>query len=270
MKNRFPRLFCLLCLCVPLLLPAQEIPGEKQGLETLRKLGLTQPLLSEASDLLAVRDWAGAGRLFDRCLETLPENPGACFGKAYIANQAGDIAAGLAWMEKAEAASLFLEKVWENQKTELLKSSQEEKDRLLELALGLQVRGETFSVCKSHEYARESAKATQKAMNISFSGDFAAAPFAVPAEYLSLHGNLLFKLKHFPEAEAKYLAALAIAPAHERCLNNLINIYFITGRIAPAREWLGKADRLKVRINPGLARAVRQAAPAETPKKNRQ
>src|SRR5512137_2037897 len=107
MKNRFPGVFCLLCVCVPLLLPTQEIPGEKLGLETLRKLDLTRPLLGEASDLLAIRDWAGAGRLFDRCLEALPENPGACFGKAYIADQAGDFPTGLAWMEKAEAASLF-------------------------------------------------------------------------------------------------------------------------------------------------------------------
>ena len=270
MKNRFLGLFCLSCLCLALLLPGQEIPGEKQGLETLRKLGLTQPLLSEAFDLLAVRDWAGAGRLFDRCLETLPENPGACFGKAYIANEGGDIAAGLAWMEKAAAASRCLEMVWENQKTELLKSSQEEKDRLLELALGLQVRGETASVCKSHEYARESSRAAQKAKSISGGGDFASAPFAVPAEYLSLHGILLCKLKRYEEAEAKYLAALAIEPDHARCLNNLINIYFVTGRIGPARDWLEKAVRLKVAIHPGLARAVSQAAPAETPKNGRQ
>ena len=79
----------------------------------------------------------------------------------------------------------------------------------------------------------------------------------------SLHGNLFFKLKRFAEAEAKYLAALAIEPGHERCLNNLINIYFVTGKIGQARGWLEKADQQKVKVNPGLEKAVRQAKPGE-------
>jgi tetratricopeptide (TPR) repeat protein len=263
MKNRLRGLLCLLCLWSPLLPASREIPGDKQGLELLRQLSVAQPMLAEAFDLLAIRDLDGAGRLFDRCLEALAENPGACFGKACIADRRGDLAGALAWMERAEAASLFLDRLWASQKATLLKASQEEKDRLLELSLGLQVKGENSSVCRSHEYARESAKAAQKAKDISFQGDFDRSPFAVPAEYFSLHGNLLFKLKRYGEAEAKYLAALALEPGHPRCLNNLINVYFISGRIGPARDWLEKAGRLKVRVNSELARAVRRAA--ETP-----
>lgn len=266
MKNR---LCCFLCLlCFPLLSTGREIPGEKQGLELLRQLSLAQPMLAEAFDLLAIRDLAGAGRLFDRCLEALAENPGACFGKACIADRQGDLAGALAWMERAEAESLFLDRLWAGQKTALLKASQEEKDRLQELSLDLQVKGEISSVCRSHEYSRESAKAAQKAKDISFQGNFDHSPFAMPAEYVSLHGNLLFKLKRYGEAEAKYLAALALEPGHERCLNNLINLYFISGRIGPARDWLDKAGRLKVKVNSELARAVRRAA--ETPGPGRQ
>jgi hypothetical protein len=50
-----------------------------------------------------------------------------------------------------------------------------------------------------------------------------------------------------------------VEPAHERCLNNLVNIYFITRRLAEAREWLDKAARLKVKVNPNLEKAVREA-----------
>jgi len=257
MKNRG---LCLwLCGLVSLLLAGQNAPGDKQGLEVLRRLRLTQPTLNEALDLLAARDWEGAGRQFGRCLEALPQSPGACFGMAYIANETGDIARGLAWMEKAEQASIYLKQVWENQKTGLFKLSQEEKDRLQELSLGLQYRAENSSVCRSHEYIFESNKAAQKAKDISAKGNSDDSPFAIPAEYLSLHGNLLFKLKRYEEAEAKYLAALAISPGHERCLNNLINLYFISRRIEQARDWLEKATRLKVKINPRLAEAVRQA-----------
>jgi tetratricopeptide (TPR) repeat protein len=265
-NKRISGFCCLLCLLVPVLVAGQDIPGDNQGLEVLRKLRLTQPQLNEAFDLLAVRDWDGAGRQFNRCLDALPENPNACFGMAYIANETGDITKALLWMEKAEQASLYLNQVWENQKTGLFKLSQEEKDRLLELSLGLQYKGEHTSVCRSQEYFRESDKAAQKAQDISAKGSTDDSPFAVPAEYFSLHGNLLFKMKRFEEAEAKYLEALALAPGHERCLNNLINIYFISGKIEQARSWLEKALQRKVRINPGLVQAVRQAKLEDKPR----
>lgn len=65
-----------------------------------------------------------------------------------------------------------------------------------------------------------------------------------------------------------WAAALALEPGHERCLNNLINVYFISGRIGSARDWLEKADRLKVRVNFELARAVRRAAETPGPGRN--
>ena len=63
------------------------------------------------------------------------------------------------------------------------------------------------------------------------------------------------------------MEALAIDPGHERCLNNLINIYFISGRIEQARNWLEKANQQKVKINAGLEKALRQAP---TPEKSRE
>lgn len=263
MKNRIPRFFYFICLCIPILLAGQDNPNDKQGLEVLRKLRLTQPLLNKASDLLAARDWEGAAQQFNRCLETLPESPDACFGMAYICNQTGDITKALTWIEQAEKASLYLQQIWENQETSLFKSSQEERIRLLQLAEDLLNNGMSVYSCKSNKLSAESSQVTQKARAITAKSDTDDSPFAIPAEFYSLHGNLLFKLKRMQEAEAQYLKALAVAPSHERCLNNLINIYFVTGKIGQARSWLEKADQQKVKVNPGLEKAVRQAKPGE-------
>lgn len=265
MKKRIPGFFYLICLCVPILLAGQDNPGDKQGLELLRKLRLTQPLLNKASDLLTAKDWEGAARQFNHCLEVQPENPDACFGMAYICNQTGDIPRALTWIEQAEKGSLCLQKVWEDQKTSLFKSSQEERMRLFKLAEDLLNNGMYVYSCKSNKLYVESTQVSQKARAITADANADDSPFAIPAEFYSLHGNLLFKLKRLPEAEEQYLQALAIAPNHERCLNNLINIYFVTGKIGQARGWLEKADQLKVKINPGLAQAVRQAKPDEKP-----
>lgn len=263
MKNRTPGGFYLVCLFVPILLAGQNNSSSEQGLEILHKLRLTQPLLNKASDLLTAKDWEGAAQQFNRCLEAFPESPDACFGMAYICNQTGDITKALTWIEKAEKASLYLKQVWENQKTNLFKLSQEEQIRLLQLAEDLQNNGMSVYSCKSNKLASESSQATQKARAITANANIDSSPFAIPAEFFSLHGNLLFKLKRFEEAEAQYLQALAIAPNHERCLNNLINIYFISHKIEQARSWLEKAIQQKVKINPGLIQAVRQAKLAE-------
>ena len=263
MKKRIPRFFYLVCLFFPVLLAGQNNASDKQGLEVLRKLHLTQPLLNKASDLLAAKDWEGAARQFNRCLQALPESPDACFGMAYICNQTGDIPKALTWIEQAEKASLYLQLVWENQKTSMFKLSQEEQVRLLQLAEDLQNNGMSVYSCKSNQLASASSQATQKAMAITAKANTDDSPFAIPAEFYSLHGNLLFKLKRLEEAEAQYLKALAIAPSHERCLNNLINIYFVSHKIEQAQSWLEKAMQQKVKINPELAQAVRNAKPAE-------
>ncbi len=265
MKNRIPRFFYLLCLFVPILLAGQESPDDNHGLEVLRKFRLAQPLLNKASDLLTAKDWEGAAKQFNRCLEVLPECPDACFGMAYICNQSGDVTKALAWMEKAEKSSLYLQQVWENQKTSLFKLSQEERMSLLKLADDLLNNGMYVYSCKSNKLYAESSQVTQKARAITADSKANDSPFAIPAEFFSLHGNLFFKLKRLNEAEEQYLKALAIAPGHERCLNNLINIYFVTGRIEQARSWLENADQQKVKINTGLAQAVRRAAPDEKP-----
>jgi Flp pilus assembly protein TadD len=263
MKQRIPRFFYLLCLLVPVLLAGQNDSSNRKDLEILRKLHLTQPLLNKASDLLAAKDWEGAAQQFNRCLEALPESPDACFGMAYICNQTGDISKALTWIEQAEKASRYLQQVWENQKMSLFKLSQQEQIRLLQLAEDLQNNGMSVYSCKSNQLTSASSQATQKARAITANGKIDNSPFAIPAEFFSLHGNLLFKLKRFEEAEAQYLQALAISPKHERCLNNLINIYFISHKIEQAKSWLKKAIQQKVKINPGLAKAVRNATLAE-------
>ena len=155
---------------------------------------------------LTAKDWDGAVQQFKRCLEVQPECPDACFGLAYVCNQTGDIPGALKWIEQAENGSLTLQKAWENQKTSLFKSSQEERMRLFKLAEDLLNNGMYTYSCKSQKLLTESTQATQKARAITADADAGDSPFAIPAEYHSLHGNLLFKLKRLPEAECAIFA----------------------------------------------------------------
>jgi Tfp pilus assembly protein PilF len=259
-RNCRLHILCLACLLIPAGLGAQDSSSVDKDMVTLRKYHSVLALANKGLELVAARNWEAAARQFDRCLEILPDHPNACYGKAVISNQAGDVPQALNWIEKAENGCVSLQLVWAKQKTNWLTISKDDAKRLHELAAQT-MGGNTETVgCTSQDRAYESKKTgrpSEDALQDAKGSD--ASPFAVPAEFLALHGNLLFKEKRFPEAEAKYLEALAVEPAHERCLNNLVNIYFITRRLAEAREWLDKAARLKVKVNPNLEKAVREA-----------
>lgn len=247
---------CWTCLVIPVLLPGQKGTSLEGDMDMLRKLHSTQSEGKKGLDLLQARDWEGAAGHFNKCLRILPLHPNACFGMATIANQMGDVAQSLSWIERAETGCLALQQVWENQRPNWLSMSKDDEKRMRELA-AQHIGGSTSSLaCVSVDRAYESKKTGRTTTSVIQGG---ASPFEIPAEFHSLHGNLLFKLRRLDEAEAQYLEALAREPAHERCLNNLINLYFVTRRLDKAREWLERAGQQKVRINPRLEQAIREA-----------
>ena len=254
-KSRL-HIFCLLCLLIPAGLAAQDSTSVDKDMDALRKYHSVLAVANKGLELVAAKEWDAAAKQFGRCLEILPDHPNACYGRAVISNQAGDVPQALDWIEKAEKGCLSLQRVWERQRTNWLSMSKDDEKRLRELATQ-NIGGNVNSLaCTTVDRAYETKK-TGRATNDVIADE--ASPFAVPAEFLALHGNLLFKSKRLPEAEARYLEALAVEPAHERCLNNLVNIYFTTRRFALAREWLDKAARFKVKVNPNLEKAVREA-----------
>ncbi len=244
------------CFLLALALTAQKNTSLEQDIEMLRKYHSVLPAANSGLELAAAGNWEQAGKELDRCLAILPGHPNAAYGKAVVANQAGEIAAALAWIERAENGCLAMQQVWKNQKTNWLSMSREDEKRMRELA-AQSIGGSTSSLaCVSVDRAYESKKTGRATADVIGDG---ASPFEIPAEFHALHGNLLFKLRRLDEAEAQYLLALAIEPAHERCLNNLINVYFVTRRLDKAREWLERAGKLKARINPRLEQAIREA-----------
>lgn len=74
----------------------------------------------------------------------------------------------------------------------------------------------------------------------------------VPAEFLYIHGNILFKLKRFPEARDRYLDAIHTNPRHEKTYNNLAALYFMGKNYKAVLDVLELADKNGVKINTQL------------------
>lgn len=257
-NKRLIHLIFWACIILPLRMPGQKSVRFEEDMDVLRNFQLTLPVANMGLELVAAGEWDDAEKKFDECLKILPDHPYACYGKAVSRNRQKDLSGALDWIERAERGCLSLQRVWVNQKTNVINMSREEKQRLNALASqGIDYR-QNSSFCDNKQLLvkNSTARATKDAFSGMKSG---SSPFEIPAEFFSMHGNILFKLRRLEEAAEQYLKALDVNPAHERCFNNLLNIYYITRRLDRAREWLKKASRRNVKVNHKLEQAIRLA-----------
>ena len=78
----------------------------------------------------------------------------------------------------------------------------------------------------------------------------------IPAEFHFIHGNILFKLKRYGEAQTFYQATVKTNPRHANACNNLISILFASGDHAGALKCLEQAEANGVAVNEKLKKAI--------------
>jgi tetratricopeptide (TPR) repeat protein len=199
------------------------------------------------------------------CLDRLPEHHEAHFLLSQILYKRGEFGPALEHIQAAEDGSLRLSKVV----AELYQQKMAKRmDNVADL--GDDVQGAEAAedaardrgTCRIDKYSKSAQDAKDKLANETKSGegDESAKTLDVPADYHFIHGNCLFRLKRLPEAEAEYRLAVGIDPGHSGACNNLINLLFMEGRPADARASLSEAEAHKAVINPGLKKAVLDAA----------
>jgi len=248
---------CVFTMVVPVLVMAGK-PGQVNGdLDRLQKYRSTLPDAGKALGILTTGDMEKAERLFRGILKVFPGHPDACYGLAVIDGRRGDLETALSWIKQAEAAYFSMQRIWKRQMSKGMNMTPEEQRRMRELTTqGIdRTRNSVFCDAQSLLYN----KTARSAKDGLHDGELESSPFSLPAEIPALQGNILFKLRRLDEAEKKYLEALTIEPGHERSMNNLINIYYVTRRFDLARKWLETARQLQVKIHPGLEKAVQAA-----------
>lgn len=68
------------------------------------------------------------------------------------------------------------------------------------------------------------------------------------ADYLYLHGNILFKLKQYEKAHRHYLEAIRQNPLHTNAYNNLINLHYMLENHSLAKEYLDQAEKAGISV----------------------
>jgi tetratricopeptide (TPR) repeat protein len=196
------------------------------------------------------------------CLGVLPGHHEAHFLMSQVLYKRGDYEGSLGHILAAESGAVEMTQVLSVLEQRRRRVQAEEMERLTGEVTDLAASAATVKSrgsCLPDKYDA-ALRDTQKELiseeeERNKPGAAAEAP-GVPALYRFWHGNILFVLKRTAEAEAQYRLAIRSDPDFGETYNNLINLLFVSGRKAEAREVLSQAESHKARVHPELKRAV--------------
>lgn len=234
--------------------------GQTSDFAVLEKYKSLLKTMDKARAAFQKSDWPRSERELEACLKAVPDHHEANYFKAQLRYREGDFARGLDHMIAAEEGFLRLAVLLQEVRSSKLMKDMDQSQALSELVPELE-KGYEQSVCKSTVWiaAKQEAEGKIGELNKDKADQLRAREAALPAEYLYFHGNCLFRLKRFPEAEALYRDAVGNDPAHSSAHNNLINLLYTQKRYEDARAALGQAETNKVQVLPGLKKAVLDA-----------
>jgi len=204
---------------------------------------------------------AASEKDLDKCLKAVPDHHEAHYFKAQIRYKQGDFAKGLEHMLTAESGYAHFAAVLEDARLSKMMKDVDKEQSLSDLIPALEKAYEQ-SVCKPPTYMAAITDAQNKLNETKNEKPDALrkGKAAAPAEYLYFHGNCLYRLKRYEEAETLYKDALGADPAHANAANNLINLLYGQKRYADALAALEGAESQKVQVQAALKKAVLDAA----------
>jgi tetratricopeptide (TPR) repeat protein len=86
-----------------------------------------------------------------------------------------------------------------------------------------------------------------------------SSPEQMPADYFYFHGNILFKLKRYEEANNQYQEAIKINPQHGDAYNNLASLWYLDKQYQKALDYLEQAEANGAKINPEFKKTILKA-----------
>lgn len=251
----------VLALAVAAPLTAQTSPAqsEYQNLDAqlVRRYRDAEVAYGKARTRFDKKDFKGARKELDACLELIPAHAEAHLLTAKVLYIEKDYAQALTEVERAKAGHVstaaIMAKMQEDRLSELRKRAQETSDSVAALR---QVQGSNVSAALQAQIADEDAKKQEidRILNAQ-----RPDPKQIPAGYFFFHGNVLLRLQRTAEAVAQYEEALRINPAYGEAANNLAALFFSARQYEKASAVATTAEGNGVVVNPELKKAIESA-----------
>jgi Tfp pilus assembly protein PilF len=192
-----------------------------------------------------------------KCFQTVPDHHAGQYIRAQLLYKQSEFAGALEAMGKARTGYRRLIDILEKFKAEKITKQMDDAQAMADLGPILEADW-AVAVCRKPLLSgqiMENDKSLSDTKRETY-GDMAKPADVVPAEYDYFTGNCQFKLKRYEEAAASYRGAIATDPGHANACNNLINILYMARRYDEARAVIDRAEANKVKVHPGLKKAV--------------
>lgn len=249
-----------LSIAAALLLAAAAPAAAQDEADLVQKYKLTETTVLKAQKYLDQGKPDKCEAELRSCFAAVPDHHAALHVKSQSLYKAGDYAAALAAMDEAKAGYRRLDAAVKKMQAAKLEEDLATVQSMIDALPDLETRA-AQTQCKVGIYNGDvlslQGRINQKAEDLKQRLVMAAE--SAPAEYLYFTGNCLFKLNRSDEAEAFYRAAVEAAPDHANAYTNLINLLYLRRSLDEAKGFLALAEAHKVRIHPGLKKAVLEA-----------
>lgn len=206
-------------------------------------------------------DYRKAEKELKKCLKRMPEHSGAYFFLSQISYKCGNLEKSLEEIENAKKNYAYIGKVKANieqlyiLELQELKMQKQEKLGLLRESLS---RPQSASERSQIEAGIGTVEADIGTINSQLSRPL-PSPEQMPADYFYFHGNILFKLKRYEEANTQYQEAIKINPQHGDAYNNLSSLCYLAKQYQKALDYLEQAEANGAKINPEFKKAILKA-----------
>jgi tetratricopeptide (TPR) repeat protein len=231
--------------------------GQTDDATILNKFKALESRIEKARKYFLAENYAKCEKEAAGCLEVLPDHHEAHFFMAQVLYKRGEFDKALEQMLSAESGYLRLQGVVDRVQQKKFEKQLDKKvdltEQLEDWSAALQQTTCMKGVYQGIVLDKEGKLNAESKYSES---ELAKANSQVPAEYAYFHGNCLFRLKNYGEAEDHYRAAIRIDPRHANACNNLINLLYMQKRLEEARTLISQAEANQVAIVPGLKNAV--------------
>jgi len=231
--------------------------GQTDDATILNKYKALESRIEKARKFFLAENYSKCEKEAAGCLEALPDHHEAHFFMAQVLYKRGELDKALEQMLSAESGFVRLQDIVDRVQQ---KKFEKQLDKKVDLAEQLEDWSAALeqTTCMKGVYQgivldKEGKLNAESKYSDS---DLAKVRARIPAEYAYFHGNCLFRLKKYAEAEEEYKVAIQIDPRHANACNNLINLLYMQKRLAEARTLISQAEANQVAIVPGLKNAV--------------
>lgn len=240
--------------------PGQQL--DQQDLASIQKYRAAAPDVESGQALLLKGKLDQAEKKLLKALNTLPEHAIAAYLLADCYYKQGRVDEGLENIVQAEANFANFNRVLYRWQMGNINQFMADKTRLNDQMSDLQFQLSKAKVESEKRRIENEIAKTQASQNASpqrTKEQLISESYTIPADYLYLHGNLLFKKKEYQAAMDQYLQAVTADPKHGNSYNNIANLYYMGRQYDKAREYLEKAEANGAQINPAFKEAIAKA-----------